>query len=125
MDMAINLAVIEKDGLLLVKKENVWILPGGKSEKKDKSDYETLIREFNEELPGTKIFLFSYYDTFIGKTPHSNRDLAAKVYFGKVENLGRASSEINDAKYIMDFENYNLSKIIQEIVLSLRRDRCL
>ena len=125
MKKAINLAVIEKKRLLLVKKKDVWILPGGKPKKEDKSYFDTLFREFSEELPGTGIFVGRYYGKFSDKTPHSHKDLTAKVYFGKVENLGYSSAEISDRKYISDFENYTLSKITEKIVESLKKDNYL
>ncbi|MFB6246213.1 MAG: NUDIX domain-containing protein [Candidatus Pacearchaeota archaeon] len=43
MRKAINLAVVYDSGLLLVRKKNAWILPGGKPEEGE-GHYETLER---------------------------------------------------------------------------------
>lgn len=125
MRKAINLAVIENKKILLVKKNETWILPGGKPNYPEESDEAVLFREFNEELPKTKIEILSYYNSFIGKTPHKGDELEAKVYFGRVSNLGKPSSEINDLKYMNNFNEYILSDITIKIVNSLKRDNYL
>lgn len=125
MRRAINLAVIEEGKLLLVKKNKTWIFPGGKPEPYE-NDLMCLNREFMQELSGTKIIVEKYYKSFIGKTPHSETDLEARVYFGKINGkFGNASAEISDRKFISDFENYNLSDITDKIVNSLKEDNYL
>ena len=125
MRKAINLAVIENKKMLLVKKNETWILPGGKPDYPEESDENVLFREFNEELPKTKIKILDYYKSFTGITPHKGDELETKVYFGEVSNLGKPSSEINDVKYINDFYNYTLSNITIKIVKSLKEDNYL
>lgn len=121
MMTAINLAAIDGNSLLLVRKRNFWILPGGKPEKGE-SHLETLIREFGEELPGTDIFVMGYYNSFVDITTLSRKDLRAEVYIGYVEGVSKPASEINDVKYISDFNDYNLSDITIKIVHSLKKD---
>lgn len=121
MRRAINLAVISGSGLLLVRKKNAYILPGGKPEEGE-SDYEALERELSEELPGSEFKIEDYYGSFYGVTPYSGTGLEAEVYLGKIEKLGKPSAEISEAKFVNDFENYNLSTITEKIVSSLKED---
>ena len=66
MRKAINAAIIKDDRILLVKNENIWILPGGKPEESE-PDLECLCREVSEELSGTKLKNFMYYNKWKGK----------------------------------------------------------
>ena len=84
MRTAINAAIIKDKKLLLVRKKNTWILPGGKPESGE-NDLECLTREINEELSGTKIKDISFYREFKGKTPHKRDIINAKVYFAKLD----------------------------------------
>ena len=97
MRKVINLADITQDGLLLVKKKNVWILPGGKLEKGE-DHFECLYRELKEELSISpdSITIYNYHDSFIGKTPHSKKDLEAVVYFGHLKGKIKPANEISD-----------------------------
>ena len=124
MRKAINLAVIDDNKLLLVRKRKTWILPGGKPEGNE-SDKECLIREIGEELSGTIFVVCDYYKSFKGETPYKKDMLEAVVYFGIIECLGIPFSEISEVRYINDFENYNLSDITRKIVDSLKLDRYL
>lgn len=54
MRKTINVAIINRKKLLLVRKGQSWLLTGGKPES-DESDLECLCREVWEELSGTKI----------------------------------------------------------------------
>lgn len=125
MKKAINLVSIKEGHLLLVRNKDLWILPGGKPEELDKSNYDTLEREIHEEISGTEFMLGAYYGTFIDKTLNPKEDLEAIVYFGVVHSLGKPSAEISEAKYIKKFEDYNLSDITRKIVKSLMKDRYL
>lgn len=125
MRKAVNLAVICEGEILLVRKKDVWILPGGKP-KKEESNLDCLVREFKEELSGTKIIINSYYKPFVGETPYKKDNLKAEVYFGKIkEKLGKPSSEIRDRRFVSDFEKYNLSDITEKIINSLIEDNYL
>lgn len=119
MRKAVNVAVIKDNKLLLVRKKQTWILPGGKP-MENEPDKNCLIREINEEIPGTSIKILDYFEKFSGKTPHKKDILYAEVYFGKlIGNLGKPSMEINDVKFIHPSENYNFSDITQKIIKSL------
>ncbi|MCK5149574.1 NUDIX hydrolase [Candidatus Pacearchaeota archaeon] len=122
MRKAINLAVINDEGILLVKKRKIWILPGGKPEGEE-SDIDCLHREFKEELSGTKVFIGNYYNSFTGMTPHSKSYLEARIYFGKLNgNLGKPPSEIKKAEFVKNFDKYLLSEITEKIIISLREE---
>ena len=126
MRTAISLISLTSEGLLLTKKKNTWILPGGKP-KEGESDEDCLFREINEELGLSKeqISITNYYKNFIGKTPHKGDLLENIVYFGTLKGKINASREILEAKYLFNFENYNLSDITQKIVNSLKEDKYL
>jgi ADP-ribose pyrophosphatase YjhB (NUDIX family) len=127
MRVAIDAVIIEESKLLLVKKRNSWILPGGKIEDNE-SELECLSREVSEELSGTKICEEKFYGDFEGRTPHRGDILKAKVYFAKIngELYGvREGDSISRVEWVRDFKNYNLSDITSKIVDSLRTDKFL
>lgn len=121
---AICLVVIEDGKLLLVKKNETWIIPGGKLESGE-SDKDCLIREFKEELPLLEIEVGEYFDLIKGITPHSKKEIEVKIYFGNVEGKLKPSSEINDVKFINDFENYNISDITKKVIKFLKENNHL
>jgi 8-oxo-dGTP diphosphatase len=116
MRRAINLAVCEDEKILIVRKRNVWILPGGKPEEGE-GDLECLEREIMEEL-GTGMIMWTLYGSFTGKTPHKNDILEAIVYLGDF----RPSREISEARFVNNPYDYNLSDITKEIIDSLKKD---
>lgn len=79
MRTAICAAIIDNDKILLVRKRQSWILPGGKPEPNE-SDIECLCREVSEELSGTQLDNIRYYGAFEGVTLHKGDNLIAKVY---------------------------------------------
>ncbi len=117
-------AVIIKDGcLLLVKKGNFWILPGGKPEGEE-TDIECLKREFKQELPDFRPTAGEHLGTFYGPTPrHPKELLRAEVYFAGGEGKITPAAEIKQAKWEKNPEKRRLSNITQKIVLALREER--
>lgn len=84
MRTAISAAIIRNGAMLLVKKRNTWILPGGKPNEGE-SDTQCLIREITkEEVPGTKLSDFRFYKSFKGRTPHSGDILLVRVYLAEI-----------------------------------------
>lgn len=127
MRKTIGAVIIEDKKLLLVKKRNYWILPGGKLEEGE-TDLECLCREMEEELSGTKIDtqLYSYFNDFEGIAPHRKDEIYTKVYFIDIAGeLGKPSNEISDAKFINDFENYNISDVTNKVIKSLNEGEYL
>jgi ADP-ribose pyrophosphatase YjhB (NUDIX family) len=121
MRKVICVAAIKNGKILLVKKKNVWILPGGKLENIE-SEQQCLIREFKEELPNVTLSDIRYYnDNFFGITPYSQKKRQAVVYFGNVSGNTTPSAEINDSTWTTEPEKFNLSEITTKIVLSLRQ----
>lgn len=122
MKTAINAAIIKDRKILLVKKKEIWILPGGKPQEGE-SDIECLCREVREELSGTELENIRFYGRFFGKTPHSDEFLEAKVYLADVNGeIKPPSAEIRDSKYIENMFDYKLSDTTSKILRSLRRD---
>lgn len=122
MKTAISAAVIQNGKLLLVRKGETWILPGGKPNSKE-SDLECLSREFNEELSGTEIENIKYYNDFIGKTPHKGDILRVEVYFADVKGkVYPPRKEISEYEWVKDFAQYNLSEITSKVVDSFEQD---
>jgi len=123
----IGAVIIENKKLLLVKKRACWILPGGALDKGE-TDIGCLCREIKEELSGTKIDtqLYSYFNEFEGISPHRKDEIYTKVYFIDVAGeLGKPSNEINDVKFINDFENYNISAITNKVIEDLKKKNYL
>jgi 8-oxo-dGTP diphosphatase len=113
---------IKDNKILLVKKQKIWILPGGKPEKEE-SDIQCLVREINkEELPGTKLKNIQFYQITEGLAPHKKDVLQIKVYFANIIGEINPSAEIKDAVWTKNPETYRLSDITNKIVISLRKD---
>src|SRR3989344_6715594 len=94
MRTVINAAIIQDKKILLVKKKETWILPGGKP-KLGESDLECLCREVHEELSGTELQNFMYYGKFKGKSPHTGDIVHVKVYLADIKGeIYGASAEI-------------------------------
>jgi len=125
MKTVINSIVIEENKLLLVKKKETWILPGGKIEVGE-NDLECLSREISEELSNTKIKDVNFYKEFSGITPHSKKMIRAKTYFAKIDGeLHNSSQEISDVRYVSNFKDYKISNITKNIIDSLIQDKYL
>ena len=110
MRIAINVAIIQENKLLLVRKKSTWILPGGKPEIGE-NDLECLCREIDEELSGTKIKDISYYKQFEGKTPHKGDILRVKVYFANIDGQlysVRDGDSISEVAWVNDLSKYNI-----------------
>jgi len=119
MRIAISAAIIEDKNILIVRKKDTWILPGGKPEL-DESDVNCLIREFSEELPYLKIYNFEYFNSFTGTTPYKNDELCAKIYFAETFGKITPSAEISEAIFTKDPEKYNLSDITKKAIIALK-----
>lgn len=120
MRTAINAAIIKDKRILLVKKHETWILPGGKP-KKNELEIICLKREVNEELPGTRLENIIYYKDFIGTTPHTEDTLKAKVYFADIRHGPYLpAAEVNAYTFVNNPDNYNLSDITAKIIEDLR-----
>jgi len=115
-----NLLVIDNNRLLIVKKKDIWILPGGKF--LDGESYECCLRrELKEEL-STRVVIRDFYKSFKGITPYSREYVEAQAYFGEINGSINPSAEISDAKLIINFKNYDISDITKKIIQSLIQD---
>ena len=123
MRKAINAAFIKDKKILLVKKKDVWILPGGKPEANE-SDLECLFREVKEEIR-TGLENLKYYGEFEGITPHKKDTLKAIVYFADVIGEPKASAEIINCRWIKYSNNCLFSDITSKILNSLKKDNYL
>lgn len=121
MRIAINTVVIQNKNVLVVRKRNTWILPGGKPQEGE-SDIQCLIREVTkEEIPGTRLTNLRFYGEFRGKTPHRGDLLLARVYLAEIQGEIKSGAEITDARWVRKPENYNLSEITGKIIKHLRK----
>jgi len=112
-------AAIRKEGkILLVKKKETWILPGGKPKRKE-PDKQCLIREFSEELPLTKLKNIKFYRTVKGQTPHRKDMIESKVYFADLTGETYPYAEIKAAVWTKNPEKFNLSEITRKIIEDL------
>ena len=123
MRVAINSVIINEDKeILLVKKRDTWILPWWKPEEWE-SDLDCLDREISEELNWAKLKNIRFLGSFVWQTPHRWDMLEARVYFTElIVDVLKSSAEISDAKFIKDFDNYNVSDITNKIIVELREE---
>ncbi len=119
-----SLATIRDHCLLLVKKKETWILPGGKP-KENECDYDCLVREINEEL-GDNITLLHliHYGDFVGVTPHKGDRLKNVVMMGEIRGDINPRAEISTAQWCIYTEAclLNLSDITKKIVKRLHQE---
>jgi 8-oxo-dGTP diphosphatase len=120
MRIAINAVCIKDDSILLLKKRDVWILPGGKPVEGE-SELDCLKRECREEIPKTNLPVVSWFGEFTGTTPHTGDILLAKVYFGEVEGDITPGAEISESRYFRKDELplIPISDITKKIIVSL------
>jgi len=125
MRKAISLIAIKDEKILLVRKKETWILPGGKPDSEE-NDIECLSRELSEELPElSAVGDFKLYKSFIGQTPHKGDVIEVITYFGKIQGEIKTAMEISEALWINNFDNIKLSDITAKIINSLYEDKYL
>lgn len=107
-----------RDGkVLLARKKQVWILPGGK-EDPEETDIDCLMREISEEIPGSKVAIGNLFDVFSGVTPHTRREVEVWVYLCQIDGQlvpAREISQISRVTYV-EAVALNLSEITREII---------
>lgn len=121
MRKAVCAVIIRNGQILLVKKRETWILPGGKPEIGE-SDIQCLLREISEELSMLSLQNMKYFGAFSGLTPHKGDELIAEVYFADASGEATPNAEIKAAEWTDEPEQYKLSDITQKIVHSLRQN---
>ncbi len=124
MRVAIGAACIRDGLILLVRKRESWILPGGKPEPGE-TDIDCLIRELHEELLGlyyAYIDSCGFFGTFEGTTPHRGDVLQCKVYFAELEGTIAPAREISEVIWTANPLQLNLSDITRKIILKLKSD---
>jgi len=122
---AIGAAIISEGGLLLARKKQTWILPGGKPEEGE-SDIDCLEREISEEVLGLEITGLRRYGAFEGIAPYKGYALEVTVYLTDLKfstNL-HPGAEIEELAWVSagDIEKYPLSDITRKIVNLLLRE---
>lgn len=122
-----NIISIRDGKILLVKKGDFWILPGGKRNENEDIG-ACIIRELSEELPKSKLVGgLVYFDKFFGKSP-SGKDIKVVCCFGNIEGDISPAAEISDARWISreeifsDYKN-SLSEITARIIVKLWRKK--
>lgn len=123
MRTAYNLVAIRNGKILLVRKGEVWILPGGKPQNGE-SAAACIVRECAEELPGSKANVQHYYNEFSGMTPHTGDRLKASVYLGTLSGELKPGAEIAEVRFAdaAQCASMDLSDITRKIVLRLIED---
>ncbi|MGE5540771.1 MAG: NUDIX hydrolase [Bacillota bacterium] len=117
MRIAINALCIRANQVLLLRKKETWILPGGKPEPGE-YDFSCLIREQQEEMPHAAIDLGELYGEFTGTTPHSGTALTARVYFADILGDITPAREIAEARFFSrnELPGLHISDITRKIL---------
>jgi 8-oxo-dGTP diphosphatase len=124
MRKVICAAIIKDKKILLVRKKETWIMPGGKPQENE-NDLVCLNREISEELPGLKILKTDFYKEISGKTPHVGDVINARVYLAEAEGEFLPSAEINDVSWFdrARVSSSVVSDLTQNILAELFEDR--
>lgn len=105
--------------VLLVCKKGVWITPGGKVEGKERP-YDTLFREFRQELPEARITAATqpWPKHFRGISPHLQQRIRITVIMVDVYGRLGPAAEIQEARYIpfSELATYTLSVETRRII---------
>ncbi len=125
MKTVVDAIIIDSDlWILLTRKKDTWILPWWKTNDWE-YEIDALFREIWEELHWAKLNESTIvpYKTFNWITPFSWKQVEVKTYFAQLLSwILSHSGEIEEAKYIKDFELLKLSSITQEIISTLIMD---
>ncbi len=120
MQQVIGGIVLDNKRVLVVRKRNTFILPGGKLDAGE-TDQGCLQREFEEELSRTRIRVGRYYRDFLGISPDHEKPINVRCYFASIEgDLGPPSGEIEETRWINGMDRLNYSDVTLKIIESLR-----
>jgi ADP-ribose pyrophosphatase YjhB (NUDIX family) len=131
MDNTEELAILiaAQDGkILLIKKGDFWIFPGGRMEKSESAG-DCIVRKLSEDLPRVRLLSrLVFFDTFTGTSPDGRR-IKANCYFGIVEGDIKPAAEISEAGWFfkeqLTEDKYPMSEVTSKIVQNLLRKRLL
>jgi len=118
---------MEDRRVLLLRKKDTWILPGGKPENGE-TDEVCLRREIREELSSTEISNLNFYGNFQGQTPHKGDILEARIYLvSPIGKISVISAEIKEKRFVsyQEATSLNLSDITRKIVNKVYSDKLL
>jgi ADP-ribose pyrophosphatase YjhB (NUDIX family) len=124
MKIEIDGVCIQEKRILLVKKRDTWIIPGGKIQESEE-EITCLQREFKKELPNIEIFIKGFYKSFNGITPFSKSEVLVKVFFiGTIGDDISPSAEILDSKFLKkeELEFIKISDVTKDILNNLEKD---
>jgi 8-oxo-dGTP pyrophosphatase MutT (NUDIX family) len=117
LDTVINAFAAHEGKVLVVRKRDVWIFPGGKIDP-DETDGEGLFRECEEELPGATVHIISHLCSVVGETLFSKRQVRVIVYHCEITGDTTPAAEIAEARWCTLFEAFllKLSPITRQIL---------
>lgn len=121
MIQVINGLVLIGNSILLVKKDNNLVLPGGKVHEGE-NYVGCLQRKFFEEFSGTKVYVGKYYSSFFRRNLNQGDFFETDVYFCKlIGKLGYASSKISSWNYytLKELGGQKISHTTKEILEKL------
>jgi NADH pyrophosphatase NudC (nudix superfamily) len=96
----VSAAIIDRGWILLVRKNGIYIPPGGKI-RPGESQEECLRREIREELSGTEVDMIRKYKPFIGPSISGKSMIKAMIYLTSIKGkLGEASGEIENYSWV-------------------------
>ncbi|MDO8563794.1 MAG: NUDIX domain-containing protein [Nanoarchaeota archaeon] len=96
----VSAAIIDDGWILLVRKNGIYIPPGGKI-KPGESQEECLRREIREELSDTEVGPIRQYRPFIGRSISGDSMIKAMIYFTSIHGkLGKPSAEIEGYAWV-------------------------
>lgn len=129
MRRAVSAAFLQNKEIVIVRKGETWILPGGKP-LPNEPDRKCLKRELGEELPNLTYGNFFYYGKFIGTTPHQGDVLEADVYLSELKDQANIRTSNNPDENVKEarivgygqLRDFQFSDITLKILESLRRD---
>jgi 8-oxo-dGTP diphosphatase len=117
LETVINAFAAREGRVLLVRKHDVWIFPGGKLGP-DETDGEGLFRECEEELPNANVHVVALLGSVEGLTPFSKQQVLVIVYQCEITGDITPAAEISEARWHSLFEAFllKLSPITRQIL---------
>ena len=119
------LIALKNNKLLLIKKQNVWILPGG-NQVEGEDEIKCLERNLVEQLPCLKLNGPNFFGGFFGKSAFGDYNLEALAYRSEISGEAISGENFSSGWFSSEeLDGIKISEITKKAVSSLRDEKRL
>jgi len=120
VELVVGAAIIRKGEILLVRKDDTWIFPGGKLKEDETPEYG-LVREINEELSGLKVTGTSLIGIYRDFAPSSGYLIMLIVYRVAFRGKFTLGTELAELMWTNEPETLNLAPATAQAIAVMRK----